>query len=103
MTRSYTLFGKIQAFRPMRIISKGQVTIHQDVRERFGFHLHTEIEFNVTPDARCHPLPHLFSASGRSDTGLPTLAGDAQRLQHEGQDHGQGRGAGERDQGALPG
>ncbi len=31
----------------MRITSKGQVTIPQDVRERFGFHPHTEIEFAV--------------------------------------------------------
>jgi AbrB family looped-hinge helix DNA binding protein len=31
----------------MRITSKGQVTIPQVVRERFGFHPHTEIEFHV--------------------------------------------------------
>lgn len=31
----------------MRITSKGQVTIPQAVRERFGFHPHTEIEFYV--------------------------------------------------------
>lgn len=31
----------------MRISSKGQVTIPQEIRERFGFLPHTEIEFVV--------------------------------------------------------
>ncbi len=31
----------------MRITSKGQVTIPQDIRERYGFLPHTEVEFAV--------------------------------------------------------
>lgn len=31
----------------MRITSKGQVTIPQDIRERLGLHPHTEVEFSV--------------------------------------------------------
>lgn len=35
----------------MRITSKGQVTIPQEIRERFGFLPHTEVEFVVEGDA----------------------------------------------------
>lgn len=31
----------------MRITTKGQVTIPQDIRERLGLHPHTEVEFSV--------------------------------------------------------
>ena len=31
----------------MRITSKGQVTIPQEIREEFGFVPHTEVEFSV--------------------------------------------------------
>lgn len=31
----------------MRITTKGQVTIPIDIRERFGFHPHTEVAFEV--------------------------------------------------------
>ncbi|MGE0811793.1 MAG: AbrB/MazE/SpoVT family DNA-binding domain-containing protein [Vicinamibacterales bacterium] len=31
----------------MRITSKGQVTIPQEIRERLGLHPHTEVEFAV--------------------------------------------------------
>ncbi|OFW45121.1 MAG: hypothetical protein A3J29_15485 [Acidobacteria bacterium RIFCSPLOWO2_12_FULL_67_14b] len=31
----------------MRITSKGQVTIPQDIRERLGLHPNTEVEFTV--------------------------------------------------------
>ncbi|MEZ5292367.1 MAG: AbrB/MazE/SpoVT family DNA-binding domain-containing protein [Vicinamibacterales bacterium] len=31
----------------MRITSKGQVTIPQDIREKLGLHPHTEVEFAV--------------------------------------------------------
>ena len=31
----------------MKITSKGQVTIPQDIRERLGLHPHTEVEFAV--------------------------------------------------------
>lgn len=34
----------------MRITSKGQVTIPQEMRERFGLLPHTEIEFRVEGD-----------------------------------------------------
>ena len=34
----------------MRITSKGQVTIPQDVREQFGLLPHTEVEFVVEDD-----------------------------------------------------
>ena len=36
---------------PMRITSKGQVTIPMDIRERFGFLPNTEIEF-IEEDGR---------------------------------------------------
>jgi AbrB family looped-hinge helix DNA binding protein len=35
----------------MRITSKGQVTIPQDIRERFGFLPETEVEFRVEGSA----------------------------------------------------
>jgi AbrB family looped-hinge helix DNA binding protein len=35
----------------MRITSKGQVTIPQDIRDRFGFLPETEIEFRVEGNA----------------------------------------------------
>ena len=35
----------------MRISSRGQVTIPQDIRERFGFLPHTEVEFVEEADA----------------------------------------------------
>lgn len=34
----------------MRITSKGQVTIPQEIRERFGFQPHTEVDFRVEGD-----------------------------------------------------
>ncbi|NLF17458.1 MAG: AbrB/MazE/SpoVT family DNA-binding domain-containing protein [Lentisphaerae bacterium] len=37
----------------MRITSKGQVTIPQDIRETMGFWPHTEVEF-VLEDGRVH-------------------------------------------------
>jgi len=36
----------------MRITSKGQVTIPQDIRERAGFLPGTEVDFVVEPDGR---------------------------------------------------
>ena len=35
----------------MRITSKGQVTIPQDIRERFGFLPETEVEFRIEGNA----------------------------------------------------
>ena len=35
----------------MRITSKGQVTIPQDIRERYGLLPHTEVEFVVTGES----------------------------------------------------
>ena len=34
----------------MRLTSKGQVTIPQDIRERLGLHPGTEVEFEVVDD-----------------------------------------------------
>jgi len=34
----------------MKITSKGQVTIPQEVRERAGLHPHSEVEFEVRPN-----------------------------------------------------
>jgi AbrB family looped-hinge helix DNA binding protein len=35
----------------MRVTSKGQVTIPQDIRERFGFLPETEVEFRIEGNA----------------------------------------------------
>jgi AbrB family looped-hinge helix DNA binding protein len=52
----------------MRITSKGQVTIPQDIRDRFGFLPETEVEFRVEGNAvRLVKIkPKLRSGRGRS-------------------------------------
>jgi AbrB family looped-hinge helix DNA binding protein len=36
--------------KPMKITTKGQVTIPQEIRERFGLLPHTEVDFEVRGD-----------------------------------------------------
>lgn len=48
----------------MRITSKGQVTIPQEVREKFGLLPHTEIEFRVEGNT-----VYLYKSSGPSKRG----------------------------------
>lgn len=37
----------------MRLTSKGQVTIPQEIREKLGLHAGTEVEFDVIDDGVC--------------------------------------------------
>ena len=48
----------------MKITSKGQVTIPQQVRERAGLHPHSEVEFEVQPngDVLLRPVKQRVSA-----------------------------------------
>lgn len=48
----------------MRITTKGQVTIPQEIRERFGLLPHTEVRFRVAGDR-----VYLEKESGRSSRG----------------------------------
>lgn len=48
----------------MRITTKGQVTIPQEIRERFGLLPHTEVRFQVAGDR-----VYLEKESGRSSRG----------------------------------
>ncbi len=48
----------------MRITSKGQVTIPQEIRDRFGFLPETEVEFRV--DGNTVRLVKVAGARGRS-------------------------------------
>lgn len=50
----------------MRITSKGQVTIPQDIRERLGLLPHTEVEFTVDRDS---VRMKRATAPGRIDRG----------------------------------
>ena len=49
----------------MKITSKGQVTIPQDLRERFGLLPNTEVEFVPTADGRELRLLKSAKSSGR--------------------------------------
>ena len=49
----------------MRITSKGQVTIPQDLRERFGLLPNTEVEFVPTDDGQGLRLLKSAKSSGR--------------------------------------
>ena len=44
--------NRLKSNTKVRITSKGQVTIPQELRERFGLLPNTEVEFVVTPDGR---------------------------------------------------
>ena len=60
----------------MRITTKGQVTIPQDIRERFGLLPHTEVEFVVEGDdgrpAQGHGENHAHARLARQVRGRPT-------------------------------
>ena len=47
----------------MRLTTKGQITIPQDIRERLGLLPHTEVEFEIDGDAvRIRPARRSTSA-----------------------------------------
>jgi AbrB family looped-hinge helix DNA binding protein len=59
----------------MKITSKGQVTIPQDLRERFGLLPNTEVEFVPTPDGRELRLLKSAKSSGRGRALVERLRG----------------------------
>jgi AbrB family looped-hinge helix DNA binding protein len=59
----------------MRITSKGQVTIPQDLRERFGLLPNTEVEFVPTDDGRGLRLLKSAKSSGRGRALVERLRG----------------------------
>jgi AbrB family looped-hinge helix DNA binding protein len=67
----------------MRITSKGQVTIPQDIREALGLHPNTEVEFTLDkdgvrltkarrPGARSVARQHIDRMRGTLKTGMST-------------------------------
>jgi AbrB family looped-hinge helix DNA binding protein len=59
----------------MKITSKGQVTIPQDLRERFGLLPNTEVEFVPTADGRELRLLKSVKSSGRGRALVERLRG----------------------------
>ena len=59
----------------MKITSKGQVTIPQDLRERLGLLPNTEVEFVPTPDGRELRLLKSAKSSGRGRALVERLRG----------------------------
>ena len=59
----------------MKITSKGQVTIPQDLRERFGLLPNTEVEFVPTADGRELRLLKSAKSSGRGRALVERLRG----------------------------
>ena len=59
----------------MKITSKGQVTIPQDLRERFGLLPNTEVEFVPTADGRQLRLLKSAKSSGRGRALVERLRG----------------------------
>jgi AbrB family looped-hinge helix DNA binding protein len=59
----------------MRLTSKGQVTIPQDIRERLGLLPHTEVEFEIDGDAvRIRPVRR---STSRGDALIARMRGTA--------------------------
>lgn len=59
----------------MRLTSKGQVTIPQDIRDRLGLLPHTEVEFEIDGDAvRIRPARR---SSSRGDALIARMRGTA--------------------------
>jgi AbrB family looped-hinge helix DNA binding protein len=59
----------------MRLTSKGQVTIPQDIRERLGLLPHTEVEFEIDGDAvRIRPVRR---STSRGDALIARMRGAA--------------------------
>ncbi len=64
----------------MRITSKGQVTVPQEVRERAGLLPHTEVEFIVEPDGVRIVKTHESRRPGRGATVVDRLRRSAGRV-----------------------
>ena len=61
----------------MRLTSKGQVTIPQEIRERLGLLPHTEVEFEIDGDAvRIRPARR---STSRGDALIARMRGIAPR------------------------
>jgi AbrB family looped-hinge helix DNA binding protein len=59
----------------MRLTTKGQVTIPQDIRERLGLLPHTEVEFEIDGDAvRIRPARR---STSRGDALIARMRGTA--------------------------
>ena len=72
------LTGKIitgKSNTKVRITSKGQVTIPQELRERFGLLPNTEVEFVATPDGRELRLLKSSKPSGRGRALIERMRG----------------------------
>jgi AbrB family looped-hinge helix DNA binding protein len=61
----------------MRITSKGQVTIPQDIRDRFGFLPETEVEFRVEGNAVRLVKISARRGPGRGESVVKRLRGTA--------------------------
>jgi AbrB family looped-hinge helix DNA binding protein len=59
----------------VRITSKGQVTIPQELRERFGLLPNTEVEFVATPDGKELRLLKSSKPSGRGRALIERMRG----------------------------
>ena len=59
----------------VRITSKGQVTIPQELRERFGLLPNTEVEFVATPDGKELRLLKSTKPSGRGRALIERMRG----------------------------
>ena len=60
----------------MRITSKGQVTIPQAIRERYGLLPDTEVEF-VESEGRVTLVPHPMKDNDRGSRAIARLRGSA--------------------------
>lgn len=58
----------------MKITSKGQVTIPQDVRERAGMHAHSEVSFEVLPSGDVLMKRSLATRSSAASAASPVRA-----------------------------
>src|SRR3984893_6900987 len=67
--------NRLKSNTKVRITSKGQVTIPQELRERFGLLPNTEVEFVVTPDGRELRLLKSSKPSGRGRALIERMRG----------------------------
>ena len=65
----------IKSNTTVRITSKGQVTIPQELRERFGLLPNTEVEFVATPDGKELRLLKSSKPSGRGRALIERMRG----------------------------
>ena len=61
----------------MRVTSKGQITIPQDIRDRFGFLPETEVEFRVEGSAVRLVKSVAKAGRGRGESAVKRLRGSA--------------------------